>query len=119
MNNSENRFKNKNRIYYGRNLQQTQIIDAGKLHSPGRILSIDALRGFDMLWILGASELAIALLTLKKTNWTLRLAAEFDHVSWNGFAFYDLIFPLISFYCRSGYSFLSGKVSPGKSPHQF
>ncbi len=43
-------------------------MDTEKLHSPGRILSIDALRGFDMLWILGASELAIALLTLKKTN---------------------------------------------------
>ncbi|MCL4416548.1 MAG: DUF5009 domain-containing protein [Actinobacteria bacterium] len=80
-----------------RNLQQPQPIEAGKLHSPGRILSIDALRGFDMLWILGASELAIALLTLKKTTWTLRLAQEFDHVSWNGFAFYDLIFPLFLF----------------------
>lgn len=62
-----------------------------------RILSIDALRGFDMLWILGASELAIALLTLKEANWTYRLAAEFDHVSWNGFTFYDLIFPLFLF----------------------
>lgn len=50
-----------------------------------------------MLWILGASEFFIALLTLKKTNWALRLAAEFDHVSWNGFTFYDLIFPLFLF----------------------
>jgi len=101
-----------------RSLQQPQmhqslIIDAGKLHSPGRILSIDALRGFDMLWILGASELAIALLTLKKANWTLRLAAEFDHVSWNGFAFYDLIFPLFLFIVGLAIPFSLAKYRQG------
>ena len=94
-------------------IRQPLIIDAGKLHSPGRILSIDALRGFDMLWILGASELAIALLTLKKTNFTLRLAAEFDHVSWNGFAFYDLIFPLFLFIVGLAIPFSLAKYRQG------
>ncbi|MBM3708016.1 MAG: hypothetical protein FJW69_06725 [Actinobacteria bacterium] len=65
--------------------------------STGRILSIDALRGFIFFWILGTSELFIALLTIKKTNLTLRLAAEFDHSAWHGFTFYDLIFPLFLF----------------------
>jgi predicted acyltransferase len=65
--------------------------------SSERITSIDALRGFDMLWILGASKLVIALLAFSKSNWALRLAAEFDHTAWNGFTFYDLIFPLFLF----------------------
>src|SRR4030066_1589853 len=78
-----------------------------------RILSIDAVRGFDMLWILGASELAIALLTLKEANWTYRLAAEFDHVSWNGFTFYDLIFPLFLFIVGLAIPFSLAKYRQG------
>ena len=66
-----------------------------------------------MLWILGASELAIALLTLKKTNFTLRLAAEFDHVSWNGFTFYDLIFPLFLFIVGLAIPFSLAKYRQG------
>ncbi|MCE5329137.1 DUF5009 domain-containing protein [bacterium] len=63
----------------------------------GRIISIDALRGFDMFWIMGSSELAIAILAFSKSNWALRLAAQFRHSNWNGFTFYDLIFPLFLF----------------------
>ncbi|MCL4385960.1 MAG: DUF5009 domain-containing protein [Cyanobacteria bacterium] len=68
-----------------------------KISSPERIISIDALRGFDMLWIMGASEFVIALLAFSKSNWALHLAAEFDHAAWHGFTFYDLIFPLFLF----------------------
>ncbi len=66
-------------------------------YSSNRLISIDALRGFNFFWILGASEFFIALLTIKKVNWTLRLAVEFDHSAWHGFTFYDLIFPLFLF----------------------
>ncbi|MCL4385937.1 MAG: DUF5009 domain-containing protein [Actinobacteria bacterium] len=62
-----------------------------------RILSIDALRGFDMFWIMGSSELVIALLALSKSNWAMQIAAQFRHSIWNGFTFYDLIFPLFLF----------------------
>ena len=65
--------------------------------SPGRILSIDALRGFDMFWIMGSSELAIALLALSRSNWAIRLVSQFRHSNWSGFTFYDLIFPLFLF----------------------
>ena len=62
--------------------------------SKERIVSIDALRGFDMFWIIGAAKLASVLFTLKDTSWGARIALEFDHIAWNGFTFYDLIFPL-------------------------
>jgi len=72
-------------------------VEVKKDFSEGRILSIDALRGFDMFWIIGGSELAIALLSLGKSNWFMRIAAQFRHSAWNGFTFYDLIFPLFLF----------------------
>lgn len=65
--------------------------------SSARILSIDALRGFDMFWIMGGSELAITLLALSKSDWALRFTIQFRHSGWNGFTFYDLIFPLFLF----------------------
>ena len=66
-------------------------------NSSNRILSIDALRGFDMFWIIGGSELAIALLALSSAPWAQRLSSEFIHSGWNGFTFYDLVFPLFLF----------------------
>lgn len=69
--------------------------------SNHRVLSIDALRGFDMFWIMGADTLAPKLLAMLpatvagvSTAWTTGLADQFEHVPWEGFRFYDLIFPL-------------------------
>jgi predicted acyltransferase len=68
------------------------------LNNPkSRILSIDALRGFDMFWIMGGSELAIAFFALSGSAWAQRIASMFRHSSWNGFTFYDLVFPLFLF----------------------
>lgn len=62
-----------------------------------RLLSLDALRGFDMIWILGAEGLFSALFVL--TGWSVwqTLANQFVHSEWHGFTFYDLIFPLFIF----------------------
>ncbi|MBI5384578.1 MAG: DUF5009 domain-containing protein [Verrucomicrobia bacterium] len=62
-----------------------------------RLLSLDALRGFDMLMILGADESLYALQKMHGTGVTGFLAAQFDHAEWAGFRFYDLIFPLFVF----------------------
>jgi predicted acyltransferase len=62
-----------------------------------RLLSIDALRGFDMFWIIGGDALFIAL--AKWGNWpfSLQMEQQLEHVPWDGFRFYDLIFPLFLF----------------------
>lgn len=70
---------------------------SGLNNSSNRILSIDALRGFDMFWIMGGSELAIAFFALSSSTWAQRWASEFRHSAWNGFTFYDLVFPLFLF----------------------
>ena len=62
-----------------------------------RLVSVDALRGFDMFWIIGADALVQALSRLGDTPVTRLLATQMDHVEWEGFRFYDLIFPLFLF----------------------
>ena len=68
--------------------------------SRGRIASVDALRGFDMFWIIGADALFHALNKLAGGDGTSVIgffATQLDHVQWAGFRFYDLIFPLFVF----------------------
>jgi predicted acyltransferase len=62
-----------------------------------RIASIDALRGFDMFWIAGGEGLINSLHTLMPNAVTAALDQQFTHVDWEGFHFYDLIFPLFLF----------------------
>ena len=62
-----------------------------------RVLSIDALRGFDMFWIIGGDALARSILGLVKQPWAESLAGQWEHAEWEGFRFYDLIFPLFLF----------------------
>lgn len=62
-----------------------------------RVVSIDTLRGFDMFWIMGGDLLAKAI--LERTPWSFSpwLANQFEHEPWEGFRFYDLIYPLFLF----------------------
>ena len=63
----------------------------------GRLLSVDALRGFDMFWIVGAQTVVKALENLKSNAVTSFVTTQLTHVKWEGFRFYDLIFPLFLF----------------------
>ena len=65
-------------------------------------MSLDALRGFDMFWILGGDFIVTTAGKMSGGNeqtWTLFgwIAGQFRHKAWDGFAFYDLIFPLFVF----------------------
>jgi predicted acyltransferase len=62
-----------------------------------RLMSLDALRGFDMFWILGADSFVYALHETSQNAPTTFLATQLDHATWAGFHFYDLIFPLFVF----------------------
>lgn len=65
--------------------------------SGRRLASIDALRGFDMLMISGAGSFFALLGGKTGLPWVDALAAQFKHPDWNGFTFYDFIFPLFLF----------------------
>lgn len=68
-----------------------------------RIVSVDALRGFDMFWIIGGDALAQTLKKMSEGSHGLMSSAgrfagdQLEHVEWDGFHFYDLIFPLFVF----------------------
>ncbi|MGE5416610.1 MAG: acyltransferase family protein [Acidobacteriota bacterium] len=67
-----------------------------QLAKKGRLISLDALRGFDMFWIIGAGALASGLVDLNLPL-SSGIAHQLSHSKWNGFTFYDLIFPLFVF----------------------
>ncbi len=64
---------------------------------PERLHSLDILRGFDMFWIIGGGFLIRTLAKATDWGWMEAVAKQMHHVSWEGFHFYDLIFPLFIF----------------------
>lgn len=62
-----------------------------------RLYSLDALRGFDMLWIMGADELFHELAKVSDLSFFQTMSIQLEHVAWNGFCAYDMIFPLFLF----------------------
>lgn len=75
-----------------------------------RLMSLDALRGFDMFWIIGADSLVYALSKLSQNPATKFLAEQLDHAEWAGFRFYDLIFPLFVFMVGASIVFSLTKI---------
>jgi predicted acyltransferase len=65
--------------------------------ADNRLISLDALRGFDMFWIMGGEGIVKAAATLTGWTWLVWLGGQLEHPKWNGFALYDLIFPLFLF----------------------
>jgi len=65
--------------------------------SANRLRSLDALRGFDMLWIAGGGAMLQAWADSNDWAWLDAARAQTDHAKWNGFTFWDLIFPLFLF----------------------
>ena len=73
-----------------------------------RLYSLDALRGFDMLFIMGLSGLVIAICKLFPGGADFWLAKQMTHVAWDGLRHHDTIFPL----------FLSLPAFPSRFPTQ-
>jgi predicted acyltransferase len=65
--------------------------------TPARLMSLDALRGFDMFWIVGADALVQGLRKAGDNHAVQGLARQLEHVAWAGFHFEDLIFPMFVF----------------------
>ena len=80
--------------------------------NPGRLLSLDALRGFDMFWIVAAEELVRGLQKITQGNGGLLglIAEQLHHKAWEGFHFEDLIFPLFVFIAGVSLVFSLGKA---------
>ena len=62
-----------------------------------RLESLDALRGFDMMFISGVATLVVAICSLFPGWSDCWLASQMSHVQWNGWHHHDTIFPLFLF----------------------
>ena len=82
-------------------MEQSEVTDA----KPQRLWSLDALRGFDMMFLMGFAgviyELS-ALMAGTHDNW---LGQQMHHVAWEGFRQRDTIFPLFIFLAGVSFPF--------------
>lgn len=70
----------------------------GPAQKPPRLMSLDALRGFDMFLITGGGAFIIALAdALGPGPLSQILEKQTTHVGWDGYVAWDLIFPLFVF----------------------
>jgi predicted acyltransferase len=77
---------------------QTQSPEGGQQGKlVGRVVSIDALRGFDMFWIIGGGAIFASLHDISANPTTAWIRTQLNHVKWEGFRFEDLIMPLFLF----------------------
>lgn len=74
-----------------------------------RLLSIDALRGFDMFFIAGGAAVFLAMQGITGLPWVDAILSQFRHVPWHGFVFWDLIMPLFLFITGVSMSFSLNK----------
>ena len=70
-----------------------------------RLMSLDALRGFDMFFIMGLASTVSALCALFPNAVTDAIAEQMTHVSWNGLRHHDTIFPLFLFLAGVSFPF--------------
>lgn len=71
--------------------------EAASTRKSLRLLSLDALRGFNMFWIVGADALVAGLRGARDNPFFQDLSHQLEHVDWEGFHFEDLIFPMFIF----------------------
>lgn len=74
-------------------------------HTKQRLLSLDALRGFDMFWIIGGASIFRALARVTDSRLLDWIKIQTFHADWNGFRFFDLIFPLFLFIAGVSYPY--------------
>ncbi len=87
--------------------------------TPQRLYSLDALRGFDMFWIMGAEEIVHGMAKVTGSPFWQGFSNQLTHPDWNGFHFYDLIFPLFLFMAGVATPYSVGReLEKGKSRQQ-
>ncbi|MBN2271419.1 MAG: DUF5009 domain-containing protein [Sedimentisphaerales bacterium] len=76
---------------------ESEALLSPKKSPAGRILSIDALRGFTMFWIVGGWYIFDGLHKALNNDTTAWISNQLKHVEWEGFVFEDLIMPMFLF----------------------
>lgn len=81
-----------------------------------RLESLDALRGADMLFIMGFGTLLVRLCRFLGFGGDCLLASQLTHVAWNGLHFEDMIFPIFLFVAGVSFPYsMSKQLERGRS----
>ena len=75
------------------------------MEKNGRLASLDALRGFDMMFIMGVAALITAVCGLFQGGDSCWLAQQMRHVEWEGLRHHDTIFPMFLFIAGISFPF--------------
>jgi predicted acyltransferase len=78
-------------------IEPTKNSKGSNIVGGGRLVSLDALRGFDMFWIIGGATIFTSLDKIFHHPVTGFISQQLKHVEWEGFRFEDLIMPLFLF----------------------
>lgn len=84
-----------------------------------RLESLDALRGFDMIFIMGGASLLVAIANLfpDSSVWAF-ISDQMKHAQWEGLKHHDTIFPLFLFIAGVTWPFsMEKQMEKGKSLH--
>jgi len=90
--------------------QSPDLLEQQEKFLSNRLYSLDALRGFDMFWIVGAEDIVHGLAKVTHSPFWENISAQLRHPDWNGFTMYDLIFPLFIFLAGVSTPFSVGKA---------
>lgn len=84
----------------------------------GRLASLDILRGFDLFLLVFFQPVFVALGQRLNLPWLNDILYQFDHESWIGFRFWDLVMPLFLFMTGASmpFSFAKFREEPNKGP---
>jgi predicted acyltransferase len=94
--------------------QEVRAVTIPETQKPERVLSLDVLRGFDMFWITGGEGIVHAMAVATGWQFFRVLSTQLTHTHWEGFHFYDLIFPLFLFIMGASIPYaLISKVKKG------
>ena len=95
--------------------------EAGRTPLPlpsDRLASLDAFRGFIMLWIIGGEGLMAGLAALGHNRVVEALVYELNHTPWQGLRFYDCIWPAFMLMVGVSVPFSFAKRSLTQTYHQ-
>lgn len=81
-----------------------------KIEPGARLASLDALRGFDMLFIIGFAAFLGWICRLFPDGENFWLAKQMGHVAWDGLRHHDTIFPLFLFIAGISFPFSYAKM---------
>jgi predicted acyltransferase len=109
--------------------QVRQTVTTPTSPGEGRISAIDALRGFDMFWIVGGKQFVLAAITFVVSllpasvgdteKFLAAVNHQAEHVEWEGFTAWDLIMPLFLFVVGAAMPFsFARRLDAGESKSQ-